>query len=518
MSSYFTNDYNLASLKKITPKTFEFDFFITPRFEAQFTNQTYEELTSLLMRQIAKGVRTFIDVGAHYGFFDVLVSTSNPDCEIFTFEPIKENFEILTKNLDHNNVNAHSFQKAISNSKEIRKFEVSEASDNSGFIANPNASKLQTISVETETLDGLLEKINNGPLMAKIDVEGGEIEVIQGMLRMINQLEDVRLFIEFNPKCLKVNGHEPAELLEILQSCGFQIYFIDDLGKRFIKYKKSIEWENLLKEHSYCNLYCNKQETALNLCFFSHSSQLAGAEQSLIELVKELISDDGALCTVILPKKGPAEKLLQDAGVSTIIAPLNWWCSLNDISDKLLIKKQYTRSFNWIHENLYLLNNLDPDVILTNTMVIPWGALVAILLKKPHLWIINEFGELDHGFKFFEPFERVINFIESSSDKIVTCSNAVRKGLFPEASFEKVHTIYKHITVPEDKIKYDVSKNSWFKFPDATHLIISGSIMESKGQEDAILAVIDLINNRHRKVELILIGYADSVYQDICKT
>ena len=158
MSSHFTNDYNLASLIKITPKTFGFDFFVTPRFETQFTNQTYEELTSLLMRQNAKGVRTFIDIGAHYGFFDVLVSKSNPDCAIFTFEPIKENFEILTKNLNHNNINAHSFQRAISNNQEIRKFEVSEASDNSGFIANPNTGKLKTISVETETVDGLLDE------------------------------------------------------------------------------------------------------------------------------------------------------------------------------------------------------------------------------------------------------------------------------------------------------------------------------------------------------------------------
>jgi hypothetical protein len=99
-------------------------------------------------------------------------------------------------------------------------------------------------------------------------------------------------------------------------------------------------------------LFCVKKAKSLNLLFFTHSSQLAGAERTLIQLIKELTSDYGSICTVILPDSGPSINLLQEVGVSTIIAPLNWWCSPSRITERTTINKQYAQSFNWIVENL----------------------------------------------------------------------------------------------------------------------------------------------------------------------
>jgi len=43
---------------------------------------------------------------------------------------------------------------------------------------------------------------------------------------------------------------------------------------------------------------------------------------------------------------------------------------------------------------------LDPDVIWSQTMVIPWGAVAAAILGKPHVWYVTEFGERDHQLQF----------------------------------------------------------------------------------------------------------------------
>ena len=71
------------------------------------------------------------------------------------------------------------------------------------------------------------------------------------------------------------------------------------------------------------------------------------------------------------------------------------------------------------------LRELDPDVIWTQTMVIPWGATIAAQMAKPHVWYVTELGELDHGFAFFEPFQSVIEDIERSSDQVFTCSRFI---------------------------------------------------------------------------------------------
>jgi GT2 family glycosyltransferase/glycosyltransferase involved in cell wall biosynthesis len=248
--------------------------------------------------------------------------------------------------------------------------------------------------------------------------------------------------------------------------------------------------------------------------FFSHSSALAGAELSMLELVKELTSDYETICTVILPSYGPLEKLLQQAGAATLIAPINRWCAGAEPPDKTKIGQLYSQSLGWLNENLHILSQINPDVVLTNTLVIPWGALAASLLKRPHIWMVNEFGELDHGLKFFLPFPQILSFIDESSDKIVTCSKVIQKELFPHLDSNKIKTIYYNIDIPDKRSIAEVPKDSYFLTPDACHLIISGFVMKSKGQEDAVHAVIELIKNRKRKVELVIAGNAQPDYQN----
>ena len=53
-------------------------------------------------------------------------------------------------------------------------------------------------------------------------------------------------------------------------------------------------------------------------------------------------------------------------------------------------------------------------------MVIPWGALAAVELNKPHVWHVTEFGERDHNFNFFSPLSDIARDIEAASDPVYT--------------------------------------------------------------------------------------------------
>jgi len=244
----------------------------------------------------------------------------------------------------------------------------------------------------------------------------------------------------------------------------------------------------------------------MNLLFFSHSSWLNGAERSLLELVKELTSDYGVKCTVILPAQGPLIELLENEGAATIIAPIQWWCSFEEPLEDRAKNESYYRSLTWLDENLDQLKNINPDVVLTNTLVIPWGAVAASLLKRPHVWMINEFGELDHNLHFFLPFHQVLEVIDSSSDKIVTRSKAIQNTLFPQLNPNKVSTIYRYIDVSGTVVESSMSNRGFFNLPDAFHMIIAGTVSERKGQEDAVRCLIELVKNRNQKVELVIVG------------
>jgi glycosyltransferase involved in cell wall biosynthesis len=150
------------------------------------------------------------------------------------------------------------------------------------------------------------------------------------------------------------------------------------------------------------------------------------------------------------------------------------------------------------------VEKINPDVVFTNTMVIPWGAIVASMLNKPHVWFVREFGILDYDLKFFLPFHEVLKIIRDSSNIILTNSNAVRRALFGNTSEPNILTIRSYIDVPANALYED--KNVYYRRTGATKLIIMGTISEPKGQEDAILAVKELIQRR-RDVELIILGY-----------
>lgn len=242
---------------------------------------------------------------------------------------------------------------------------------------------------------------------------------------------------------------------------------------------------------------------------------LAGAERSLLELVRELSAYYNVHSIVVLPSRGPIEKMLIEAGAKVIIAHLNWWCAHEGKIDIPIIKKLYAESFNWIVQNLDCLDRLKPDIIMTNTLVMPWGAVCAFLLKCPHIWMVREFGKIgDQGFNFFLPFSDVLNFIQKSSDKIITCSHAVQKELFPNIDDDKIETIYNYIEVPPKEKIAKYSSNHFFHIPEACHLLIFGSIIKLKGQEDAVRAAIELVKKRHRKVELVIAGYSQPDYKD----
>jgi FkbM family methyltransferase len=505
-------EYDLENLQTIIPTNRNFKMFVTPKYVHHYLQNASKDYTVDLLLSYSKDSMLFIDIGAHYGFYTLLVGTKFPNIKTIAFEPVPENYEILKRNLELNGLrNAEVHNLAVSNRDETKKFNVSEAYGPGGFYRHPLAGTTKEIGVRTVGFDGFIKDIPKVPTIVKIDTEGHEVCVLEGMRKFLRNIEDVKLILEFNPKMLTGAGYQPEKLLEEVNQSGFDIYFINDEKRETYKLDQIDfeEWRKYLPEEGHANIFCAKKEKSLSVCFFSHSALLAGAERSLLSLVTELIRDHGAICTVLLPNDGPLREELDQVGASTRIINYDWWCDLCLPSDDEItqrLNRSFKTTLEQIKENVKKMN---PDVVITFTIVIPWGAITASLLNKPHVWFVREYGKLDHDLKFFFPFRRILGIIKDSSNLILTVSNAVREKLFGNDRMNNVLTIHQNIDIPSEASCQD--GNDYFVRANATKLIIAGTVSESKGQEIAILAVKELIQ-RKKDVELIIVGSHDPWY------
>ncbi|MGA2368417.1 MAG: FkbM family methyltransferase [Dehalococcoidia bacterium] len=524
--SKYQDDYNLDKVDLISPAGNKIQMRGVPRLKYRYFGRPYEDFSVMLLMKSLSSSALFIDVGAHYGYYTLMAGVTYPDCRILSFEPVAENFKILKENIKLNNLtNVEAYNLAISDQSGVKEFYITDSCSECGLHGHPAAEEIKKIEVKTENLEPFLNDVGDQDVIIKIDTEGHDIYVLEGMESFLKNHHNIKLLIEFNPKCIVNAGYQPADLLNKVLSLDFDIYFILDDKKIYYKFDPANidKWQAYMLgyEKSYLNILCIKKSKSLNVCFFSHSASLLGAERSLLELTRELIEDHGVLVTVVMPYEGPLHEALLDTGAAVIMSDYSWWCDWDNIElDMDTIKERLTRSFlNVLHLSEEKLSKVNPDIIMTNTIVIPWGAVAATVLGRPHVWFAREFGELDYNFKFFVPFSDVLDIITESSNIICTTSKAVRSILFAEFDKKNIFPIYAHFDISSESIQS--AGVNYYSRAGAIRLIIAGSVIESKGQKDAIMAVGELVR-RGRDAELLIIGPTNdndlNILNDIIKT
>ena len=120
-----------------------------------------------------------IDIGAHIGLFSLLVSQLCKTGKILSFEPVRENFDLLVSNLKLNHVeNVLPFNMAVSkNSGRLDLFLNNDQSAHSIF-----SKSSESINVESTSLQKIFDenKISSCKLL-KLDCEGAEYQIIDSL-------------------------------------------------------------------------------------------------------------------------------------------------------------------------------------------------------------------------------------------------------------------------------------------------------------------------------------------------
>ena len=502
----FAHEYDPEALELLTPRGHAFRMYVAPRYRDHYVVHRYEEFSANLVASIVRRADMFIDIGASFGFYSLLAAERRPNLAVIALEPTPATCAVLERNVKlAGKPNIEIRQMAASNESGRRRFNVAWASDSCGFFPHPNVDTLQSIEVETTTIDALLRGREPASLLIKVDTEGNELAVLEGMRETLARCEDVRLVVELAPRVLQAAGTSPSALLACLATLGFQSYLIDEDKRRFYRVTPD---RIVSTARDYANLYCVRSRRSASVCFFSHSAQLGGSEQVLTELVDDLIVDHGAICSVVMPEWGPLAEKMYRAGAAPIIVPYSWWCwergsGVAPEQKSAMLRASAIATAEAARTDI---RAFDPDIIWSQTLVIPWGAVTASLLGKPHIWYITEFGERDHGLEFFAASaKQTLREIVGGADFIYTASNSVARALFADIRSDRVRTLYCDVRPTRSG---DASPDGvrYFTIADAVKLGIFTTLHASKGQEDLIHAVAAL-TSRGRNVELVVSGY-----------
>ncbi|WUH89650.1 FkbM family methyltransferase [Streptomyces sp. NBC_00433] len=137
---------------------------------------------------------TFIDVGAHVGYFSMLASRAvGPVGHVFAFEPTPSTFEVLAQNAG-TECNITPINKAVWSEAtmiELRDYGPCYSAFNSTFRARlPESVRVdlteRTHSVPAVRLDDFVRDQGCVPDAVKIDVESAEMHVLHGMQAMLS--------------------------------------------------------------------------------------------------------------------------------------------------------------------------------------------------------------------------------------------------------------------------------------------------------------------------------------------
>jgi FkbM family methyltransferase len=182
-----------------------------------------------IIKNIIKEGDIVIDVGANIGFFTLFFrSLVGNTGKIIAFEPEKNNFDILKKNIEINNlqnIEIHNLGLGSEN-KNLRML----LSENVGEhrIYNENSSKSSSnsdiINENTKFTDVKVVRLDDYVKTAnfiKFDAEGYEIEILRGMPNLLKQ--NITIFSDFYVKLLKKHD-DPNDFFEILLKNNFEFF------------------------------------------------------------------------------------------------------------------------------------------------------------------------------------------------------------------------------------------------------------------------------------------------------
>jgi FkbM family methyltransferase len=220
-----------AHYKQCPPRRIDmsdFDFLVDPAasLDVYLNGLTRNTAIEMIIRKYVKPGANVIDVGASIGWTARLMSgLVGAEFKVHAFEPLQAAHRNLLRNVEAAPLkNIHTYKAAASDAAgRINLYLGSEDATALGTMRLPESGSTSVVeAVEALTLDSLMDTL--GPIsFVKIDVEGAEHKVVNGMLNLIARWRPV-LAIELTDGWLRRLGSSSHGLGSHLASLGYDLF------------------------------------------------------------------------------------------------------------------------------------------------------------------------------------------------------------------------------------------------------------------------------------------------------
>jgi FkbM family methyltransferase len=171
---------------------------------------------------------TVYDVGANIGLWTYFLAKSKLNLNVISFEPNPNIWPSLEKNLvDVNNVRIEKI--GVGNANSTADFYVHPSHGRSSFSKSPENAGCKVVSSVISTLDSFVLKEENRvlPALIKVDVEGLEPDVWEGMQSLLLKNKPKVLVFEIEDRHLQPRGYSAQYLAKNIVNAGYSCFVHD---------------------------------------------------------------------------------------------------------------------------------------------------------------------------------------------------------------------------------------------------------------------------------------------------
>lgn len=232
----------------------------------------------------------------------------------------------------------------------------------------------------------------------------------------------------------------------------------------------------------------------MKILWVSHSGGTHGAERTILEALPGLKAR-GIEVRLVLPSDRPPASVWGSVGVPVERIDLRWWMRSGSWNAREAVS-WLRRAPVAISLLVRLIRSFGPDLVVSNSIVIPQGAIAAQLTGTPHVWAVQEHVRPNGGPIFLFGARPSRWLMRRLSDRVMVPSRALAAQVATMIDRSRIDLV--HLAVEQDSPA------------DAPHdgpLLMMGRISDQKGQSLAIRAIAAL-NDQGVEVPLDLVGEA----------
>jgi len=263
--SLFTTAYNLARKADLLEvrwlrSTFVSSYFLYKRFHEDPFGGLVRRMPEIFLGG------DILDIGANIGYTAcVFAGALTPRSKVYAFEPDRSSYALLEETIRRKRLCAsiEAINFAVGNCDGHVEFWHNRAHSADHRVVTEKFKTLRPDAIETTTIpmtsvDAFVKARSlQGVSFIKIDVQGYELGVCEGMQQTLERFPDTRVCLEYSPEGLVELGFEPEKVLEFFRIRGYRIYVLTREGIQAAPDNSTVQ--RSVEKAGYVDLICSRE-------------------------------------------------------------------------------------------------------------------------------------------------------------------------------------------------------------------------------------------------------------------